>query len=109
VLLSFKLVFAYAAEGAEKIVGHVFPCRSGSNIGIDVACLRIIDISAHYAYIPHGCPFAWKKRLPSRESAVNARKNMIAHREEAFAPSAPYIPEGCKSKQQGQVFLIAVK
>ena len=47
----FKLVFAYAAEGANPIVGNVFKGSSGFNATFGVANGRVVHPLAHNAII----------------------------------------------------------
>ena len=47
----FKLVFAYAAEGANPIVGNVFKGSSGFNTTFGVANGRVVHPLAHNAII----------------------------------------------------------
>ena len=51
-----ELVFAYAAPGAGKIFGDVFPRRSGRDPAVGTARAFVVFPAAYFTYIYHGKP-----------------------------------------------------
>jgi hypothetical protein len=53
VLFCGKLILAYAAQGAFKIVGNIFPLGAGCDATLGVALCLVIFPTANVAYIFH--------------------------------------------------------
>ena len=53
VLCFGKLILAYTAQGADKILGKVFPFRAGLNTVIGIAHSFVIFVSAYVTYVFH--------------------------------------------------------
>lgn len=54
---------ALLTQRADPVLGQVFECRSGLNAVVGIAQLRIVDVSAHFAFVLfHGWSF-WLNML----------------------------------------------